>query len=124
VRVIHDDALPVADTAQDVAHLVEADFLEAKLGHLRANVFTDLLQLSIHAGNGTDLAHETNNVFAILFNLFLDFLNCHIYLVIIKMQLGVQSLPTLEIFGIENAEVWRLRLLVTTSSRYALPHGN
>jgi hypothetical protein len=68
------------DATQDVTHLIEADFFEAELRHLRADPLTNFLQLSVHAWDGADVPHETDNVFAMLLDLLFNLLNCHMYL--------------------------------------------
>ena len=61
VAVVEQDAGAVADTAQDVAHLVEADLVKAELAHLRADALADWANQAVVGGNRDDVAHELDN---------------------------------------------------------------
>jgi hypothetical protein len=62
VRIVNNNFFAVPDPAYGVAHLVEARLVKTELAHLGLDTFPDIFQLSIHAGNGANIAHELDNV--------------------------------------------------------------
>src|SRR5207247_4944504 len=61
VRIVDQDALAAADTANDVAHLVEAHLVVTEPAHFRADALADCLDLRIIRGNGHNLAKEIDD---------------------------------------------------------------
>src|ERR1019366_6654600 len=58
----HDDGFRGADAAQDIAHTVDADFIEAGLLHLLADALNDGALVGAFAGDGDQVAEKTNDV--------------------------------------------------------------
>ena len=58
----HDDGFPGADAAQDIAHSVDADLIEAGLLHLLADPLNDGALVRAFAGDGDQGAEKANDV--------------------------------------------------------------
>ena len=68
----------MTDAADSVAHLVETGLIKPQVAHLGLDALPDILQLTVHAGNGNNITHELNDVLVIGLNSFFYFLSCHI----------------------------------------------
>ena len=58
----HDDGFPGPDPAQDVAHGVDADFIEADLLHLLADALNDGALVGAFGGDGDQVAEKANDI--------------------------------------------------------------
>ena len=72
VRVVDDHLRTVADAPDGVAHPVEAHLVEAELAHLGLDALADRADLRVHRGDGADVAHEVDDVVALLLDALLD----------------------------------------------------
>ena len=67
VAVVEQDLAAVADAPDDIAHFVPENFVKAETGHLGGDAFAAVADLTVHTGNGADLAQEADNWLALLF---------------------------------------------------------
>ena len=78
----------VADFADDVAHLVEPDFIKAELAHFGFSALANCTNLAVITGNGAEVAQKFDDVFALCFDALLDgvddFLVGHVGLAFLK----------------------------------------
>ncbi len=75
VAVVEQLGRAAADLADDVAHLVEPDFVEAELAHFGFGALADCANLAVVAGDGAQVFQKLDDVVALRFDARLDRVN-------------------------------------------------